>query len=261
MNSPEIFQVSSTPLAHAHAHNDYMQERPLLDALKYGFCSIEVDICCFIRKLFIGHSILDIFHGKDIETQYLIPLKKIIQNNNGVLFPTNQQLIMLIDIKSLFVKSVYRKLKKVLAKYADILTSFENGIENKKPILVIISGKAPICLLEKEKIRYAGCDGRKKHLNANYPTALMPLISEDWTEAFDWNGEEKFSNSEREKLNDFCIKVHSKGRKVRFWDTPDEEGKRENVWRELLNAGVDLINTDHLSELNDFLRGYYTEIA
>ncbi len=261
MNLPESIQVSPIPLVHAHAHNDYMQEKPLIDALKYGFCSIEVDICCFIGKLFIGHSILDIFKFKDIEKHYLKPLREIIQKNNGTLFPANQQLIMLIDIKPLFVKFVYRRLRKVLAKYSDILTSFKKGVVNKKPILVVISGKAPICLLEKEEIRYAGCDGRKEHLDADYPASLMPLISEDWTVAFDWDGENGFSDKERKKLKEFCLKVHSKGRKVRFWDTPDENGKREKVWQELLDAGVDLINTDHLRKLNEFLKNYDTQTA
>lgn len=259
MDSPKIYQVSSTPLAHAHAHNDYMHERPLIDALEHGFCSIEVDVCYFFGKLFVGHSILDIFKRKNLEKLYLIPLRKIIQENQGHLFPNNQQLIMLIDIKSFFVKLVYQKLRKILAQYTDIITTYENEIENKKPILAIISGKTPICLLEKEEIRYAACDGRKEHLDADYPTSLMPLISEDWTESFDWNGEDEFSTNEREKLKYFCTKAHSRGRKVRFWDTPDEAGKREKVWRELLAASVDLVNTDYLGDLQEFLKNYQSE--
>lgn len=31
------------PLARAHAHNDYVHTRPLLDALEHGFTSIEAD--------------------------------------------------------------------------------------------------------------------------------------------------------------------------------------------------------------------------
>ena len=32
------------PLPRAHAHNDYLHQRPLLDALDNGFCSVEADI-------------------------------------------------------------------------------------------------------------------------------------------------------------------------------------------------------------------------
>jgi hypothetical protein len=36
---------------------------------------------------------------------------------------------------------------------------------------------------------------------------------------------------------------------VRFWATPE----KPEVWRELLKAEVDLINTDKLAELREFL--------
>jgi hypothetical protein len=37
---------------------------------------------------------------------------------------------------------------------------------------------------------------------------------------------------------------------IRFWATPD----KEPMWRELNEAGVDLINADNLSGLRQFLR-------
>jgi len=41
---------------------------------------------------------------------------------------------------------------------------------------------------------------------------------------------------------------------IRFWATPDIAGKeRDAVWTELLEAGVDLINTDDLTGLRAFL--------
>lgn len=256
MNLPEIYRVSSTSLVHAHAHNDYEKDRPLADALNYGFCSIEVDICCFIGKLFVAHSIFEFCKRKDLEKHYLKPLRALIQQNNGTIFSDNQQLFMLIDIKAVFSKYVYRKLKKILAKYADILTSFENGIEHRKPVVVVLSGKSPLYLLEKEKVRYAGCDGRMEHLDSDYPPSLMPLISENWNSIFEWDGEEAFSAAERQKLVDFCIKAHSRGRKVRFWAIPDKKETQKQIWRELLNAGVDLINTDDLEALSSFLLDY-----
>ena len=45
-------------------------------------------------------------------------------------------------------------------------------------------------------------------------------------------------------------KAHQSGRMIRFWATPD----RVSVWRELNEAGVDLINADNLSGLRQFLR-------
>ena len=42
------------PLARAHAHNDYLHERPLLDALDHGFTSVEADIFLVDGKLLGG---------------------------------------------------------------------------------------------------------------------------------------------------------------------------------------------------------------
>jgi hypothetical protein len=41
---------------------------------------------------------------------------------------------------------------------------------------------------------------------------------------------------------------------VRFWGTPDDPGPaRDAVWREILAVGVDLISTDDLDGLEEFL--------
>jgi hypothetical protein len=49
-------------------------------------------------------------------------------------------------------------------------------------------------------------------------------------------------------------KAHEKGRLVRFWSTLDNPSPaRVALWRELLSAGVDLINTDDLEGLRRFL--------
>jgi len=48
--------------------------------------------------------------------------------------------------------------------------------------------------------------------------------------------------------------VDGKGRRVRFWATPDVPSVgREAVWCQLLSAGVDLLNSDDLTGLQEFL--------
>lgn len=44
---------------------------------------------------------------------------------------------------------------------------------------------------------------------------------------------------------------------MRFWGTPDDPGAaREAIWRALVTADVDLINTDDLEGLQRFLLDY-----
>jgi hypothetical protein len=55
--------------------------------------------------------------------------------------------------------------------------------------------------------------------------------------------------AELAKLREFVAKAHKHGRLMRFWATPESPV----VWEQLLAAGVDLINTDLLPELRQFL--------
>jgi hypothetical protein len=54
---------------------------------------------------------------------------------------------------------------------------------------------------------------------------------------------------ERARLQAFVAKAHRRERLVRFWSTPESP----EVWRELLAAKVDLVNTDQLDNLRTFL--------
>ena len=52
-----------TLLYKAHAHNDYLHERPLLDALDHGFMSIEADVYVMpllSDSLYVAHDAQDI---------------------------------------------------------------------------------------------------------------------------------------------------------------------------------------------------------
>ena len=80
------------------------------------------------------------------------------------------------------------------------------------------------------------------------------MISDTWVKQSTWKGEGAMPAQERQKLDDIVRQAHAKGRLVRFWATPDAPSPaREAVWRELLSAGVDLLNTDDLKGFQEFL--------
>ena len=56
---------------------------------------------------------------------------------------------------------------------------------------------------------------------------------------------------ERTRLGTLVKKTHSQGKRIRFWAIPNTSV----VWEELLDAGVDLINVDRLSQFRDFYAG------
>jgi hypothetical protein len=103
--------------------------------------------------------------------------------------------------------------------------------------------------MAKQTRRYAGYDGRAGDVNSELPAHLMPWVSDNWTKLFQWRGDGTMSGEERAKLRDFVATAHKHSRLVRFWATPEKPA----FWAELRAADVDLINTDQLAELRNFL--------
>jgi len=241
---------AAEPLARAHAHNDYLHERPLLDALDHGFTSVEADIFLDDGELLVAHTRRELVPGRTLQAQYLDPLRKRVRKGGGTVYAGGGPFHLLIDLKSPG-EPTYKALAKVLATYADIISSVRDGRVDRKPVDVSISGNRPIGLIAAEPLRYAGIDGRISDLDSDAPAHFMPLVSDNWTAHFKWRGEGPLTPEERKKLTDAVEKAHARGRKIRFWATPD----RVEAWRELDAAGVDLINTDNLAGLAAFLRG------
>jgi len=161
--------------------------------------------------------------------------------------------MLLVDVKSA-AEPTWRRLHEILAQYADMLTTFGPAGRKEGAVLVIVSGNRSLEQIRSQQVRYAGYDGRLTDLDSEVPADVIPLISDHWGRHFTWQGNGAMPAEERAKLAGIVAKAHAKGRRVRFWATPDQPGSgRAAVWRELLTAGVDLINTDDLEGLRRFL--------
>ncbi len=89
-----------TPLAQAHAHNDYEHDRPLLDALDHGFSSVEADIYLVDGALLVAHNRRDVKPERTLQRLYLDPLRERVQANGGSVYPGGKPFFLLIDIKT-----------------------------------------------------------------------------------------------------------------------------------------------------------------
>jgi len=242
-----------TPLRRAHAHNDYEHDRPLYDALDHGFTSVEADIHLVDGQLYVAHDSDEIMPNRMLRSLYLEPLSRRIAQNAGRVYPNGPQFTLFIDIKTEAV-TTYKVLSKMLAEYESIFTTFDSNGRTDKAVVAIVSGNRHASLMESEAIRYAGCDGRLEDLESDAPASLIPVISDNWTKHFSFNGTGSMSAKERRKLKKIVEIAHKKGRRVRFWATPDKPSRaRQTLWQELLASGVDLINTDDLQGLQQFL--------
>lgn len=242
-----------TPLPGAHAHNDYEHDRPLFDALDHGFTSVEADIHLVDGDLFVAHDSDEIKPDRTLRLLYLEPLNRRIHQNGGRIYPNGPQFTLFIDIKTEAV-ATYKVLSEMLAEYESIFTTFDSNGRTDKAVIAIVSGNRPRGLMESETIRYAGYDGRLRDLDSDAPATLIPVISDNWTRHFSYDGTGPMPAEERQKLKKIVETAHQKGRRVRFWATPDKPTPaRQTLWRELLAGGVDLLNSDDLPGLQQFL--------
>lgn len=240
----------------AHAHNDYLHDRPLLDALDNGFGSVEADIFLVDGELLVAHTRRELAKDRTLRGLYLDPLRDRIKQNGGSVHGDGHPFTLLIDIKSKG-EPTYRALHELLSQYDDIFTSVADSQVTARAVNGVISGNRPVDAVTADSPRYVGIDGRLSDLDSDKPADLMPLISDNWRRHFKWIGRGEMSDADREKLTQVLKQAHAKDRRVRFWATPDNAA----TWAALHTVGVDLINTDNLSGLGNYLRSTQTDRA
>jgi hypothetical protein len=191
--------------------------------------------------------------GRTLGSLYLDPLRQTVKQNRGSVYRGDPDYFtLLIDIKS-DAEPTYLALHEELRRYEQMLTAFGPSGVKDGAITAIVSGNRPRELMQQQPVRYAAYDGRMSDLGVATDQSFVPLISDNWTKNFTWMGDGPMPPEEREKLRNIVATAHSHGQRVRFWETPEQAPQREEVWRELLAAEVDYINTDYLGALEQFL--------
>lgn len=240
---------SPQPLLRAHAHNDYEHARPLADALEHGFCNIEADVWLIEGQLLVAHDKKNVQADRTLESLYLDPLRERVRANGGRVYRGWPAITLLVDVKS-EAKATYAALEATLARYAEILTVYEDSHERSGAVAVVVSGNRTLEAVKAAPRRYSALDGRSTDLDSAEPVTIYPWISENWTKLSKWKGQGPLPEADRAILRDWVRRAHAKGRKLRFWNYPETS----EAWRVLAEEGVDVIGTDHLSRLRDFLR-------
>lgn len=238
------------PLPNAYAHNDYWHERPLHDALENGFTYIEADIFLINNNFIVAHIFPFFKDERTLENLYLRPLYERIKHGNGKVYQNySSSITLMIDIKSNGEKT-YAALKHLLTQYSSILTSYENGKIIERQITIVLSGNKPYKMLKSENYRLAFIDEDLTKIKHDaYKNTLCPIASCKFSDLINWDGNKPLDKAQKEKLYSYVKTAHKQGKKVRLWASPE----KESVWAELLECEVDLINTDKLRALNNFL--------
>ena len=230
-----------------HSHNDYLNEKPLINALNNNFKSIEVDVFLLNSKLYVGHNWIQLRKNRTLQSLYLDPLWAKYIENNGEIYNNGESLYLLVDIKTSAEKT-YKTLKSILYQYKPMLTAVISDSLINRPVTIILSGNRPI--IEKRSIqdRFVFIDGRYSDISKDEPNNIMPIISMSWLDHFTWRGDGEMKDEEALILKEIINVVHKENKLIRFWASPDNY----NSWNALQSAGVDLINTDKIEQYSDY---------
>ena len=238
--------VGSNLHIHAHAHNDYEHERPLYDALDNRFYSVEADIWLVEGEIRVAHNKGD-WRGT-LKELYLDPLKKRV-DQTGSVYGDGTPFYLWVDIKDRR-RELHPVLVALLEDYP-MLTRFTNDHITPGPVTVILTGDARSkeSLVEESENRPFCRDSN--HYSPEDPPGdnKWRWFALRWWSYMDWEGNDDLPPQDKAKLREIVDDIHAKGRKVRFYATPETR----KYWDVALEVGIDLINTDDLERLNEFL--------
>lgn len=228
-------------VGNAHSHNDYMQEIPFWQAYYANFGSIEADVYPVKGKLWVAHTEKELSSDRTLENLYLDNISKQIKLNKGNIYhDTNKKLQLLIDIKQDY-KTALNILVNTLKKYPEITGN--SGVK------IVITGGRPQPADFKNYPDYLYFDG---NLDKNYSADQLKrigMLSADLPGLVKWNGKGIPRDEETEKIKQAVEKAHAWQKPMRFYGAPDFP----NAWVNLMDFGVDYINTDHIPDLKKFM--------
>jgi len=241
-------------LPDTHSHNDY--EHYPLSGTRFGYSSLEIDVHLKNGVLYVAHDEDDIRKNYTFKVMYLDILRYRLQRRGkpSWFYTEEEPLVLMIDIKSDSI-ATYEALLEELEPVHEYLTTFTNQEIQYRALLIIISGNRPKQRMLQDSLRYTAYDGRLSDLNKTFPPNFLYWISDNWEDHFNWRGSDRFLSSERKRLEMYVDGVHQKGARLRFWNIPARNKPiRERAWKLLLSSGVDIIGTDHIEHLHDYLR-------
>jgi len=164
----------------AHSHNDYYRTRPLLDAIDNGMGSIEADTYYIefaitddqgnlrvMKDLYIAHDWDEITGDSDYKTKgslrelYLNPLYEIYMTNEGMIYNTPQETVLLhVDFKTSTDKT-WNLLQSILKGYPGLFTTYDrNSTEVIQCPVTVFTNAEPENIPDEWMTFYSTADGR-----------------------------------------------------------------------------------------------------
>jgi glycerophosphoryl diester phosphodiesterase len=235
-----LFLSSKLSAQIAHSHNDYEQKQPFEAAYHLGFDSIEADLYLKDNEIFVAHDWNKILPERTLKNLYLNPLLAKITENNGYPYSIKKPLTLMLDLKK-----EGRELMKVL--FAQ-LSKYKKEFKHVK---IVLSGDMPPPEEFKNYDKIFFFDGRKELVYSKKEFKRVAFVSASFLDFGKfWLGKTQIPDETSRKIDLFVKEMHSKGKMVRLWATPNTVLGYETLQK----LKVDIIGTDDLELLSNFLK-------
>ncbi len=223
------------------SHNDYKNPIPFYGAYDRQAGYIEADVFLKDGKLLVAHEAAEQDPAKTLESLYLIPLNdKVISNKGFVYRDGSKSLALMIDLKTEGV-STLKALVDLVGKYPSLTEC--------RTLAITVSGNMPVPSSWSGYPHFIHFDGRPGNTYTDEQWKRITLVSSSLRDYTSWNGKGVIPQAEREHIVQVIKTAHDKKKPVRFWAMPDFT----NAWIKLMDLGVDVLNTDHVEDLSEFL--------
>jgi hypothetical protein len=234
----------------------------LYAALAVGCTSIEADIWLTEDdELLVSHSWESTTKDRTIKSLYLDPLANILEQRNATtadsqdkktgifdMDPTTTT-VLLIDFKS-DGAATWPVLLSQLAplREKNWLTYYDGETLHQGPLTIVGTGNTPFDLIQAAATdRYIFFDAPLLSVSNDYNTTNSYYASSALSSAVGKVWFATMSSGQIERVKEQVEAADAKGLKSRYWGTPSWPiGRRDEVWKVLMGAGVGVLNVDDL---------------
>ncbi len=231
-----------------HSHNDFQRHEPLTNALLNRAYSIEADVYLVNDTLRVAHDEKELDSAASLRELYLDPIIGLFTANKGrISNDTAYAPVLMIDIK----KSSRASLANLVQQLSAYPSVFDRSI-NPLAVQIVISGDRPPRKKTEEDAngdlswtrypRFIYFDGRPDETYDSATLKRVAFISDSWYNYV------VPSDSIDNHIQMLAQRVHGMGKLLRLWATPDSPGS----WGRLQKLGVDIINTDRITECRNY---------
>ncbi len=221
-----------------HSHNDYEREQPLKQALVSRFQSVEADLWLSTGKIMVSHWPWS--YAGSLEEMYLKPLQDLLTTRKSV-HDDGKTFYLWLDLKD--GRDEFRpKLAKLLSDFKSLAPAVQ---------IILTGSESQREKLLREYSLQVQHDRDEFRDDDPVTDGSWTWYSLKWRDYFRWRGQGEVPERERLDLRNMIAKIHSKGKKLRFYAAPETP----ELWKLLAEEGVDLVGTDQVSVLGRLFRG------